>query len=500
MVPDLPGACTVVQVRETGLDRALRELEDVPRDAVTADPVGWGERRQSGQLLSGAGASNKEELQVGLGHLVEDRRLEGETEAEGSWELRHSQPLGAVGQPQAPQLQVPRVLGPAPPEPTAQANLDVDRPQPRARSPRSGRLEDSGLRGQRAATAANEVDQPGSKLTADPGGSGWRGSQGCMTLRLKEVTGTAVDWVLETGQWPPPPSLSSSRPASLLPYHVPRLPQMLLLGATWKWSPIQLIGSKPQPCPGHPPTWGPAHPPSLPTSAFSGPHVLLHSATCPLPAPPPPCPPQQTGPHHPHRAPRGGAQSALPLDILRADTQHQGDAENNRQCEKTDAEALLLGHETQLEETKLGFPLRPSCTKPPSNTALWAWEPALTAPGPRGARELRCPQDDNTLCKGNRTDIGPSPEQRCLTTPSRSPSSSKLGAPRAKMAPTPHVAATPWISERYGTVLGVPHPSGKWRRLPGSGPSSPSIRGRRSESRGPRSAASPHPPASPLHR
>lgn len=78
---------------------------------------------------------------------------------------------------------------PAPPEPTAQANLDVDRPQPRARSPRSGRREDNGLRGQRAATAANEVDKPGSKLTADPGGSGWRGSQGCMTLRLKEVTG-----------------------------------------------------------------------------------------------------------------------------------------------------------------------------------------------------------------------------------------------------------------------------------------------------------------------
>lgn len=62
-------------------------------------------------------------------------------------------------------------------------------------------------------------------------------------LRPLGLTGTAVDWVLETGQRPPPPSLSRSRPASLLPHHVPRLPQRLLLGATWKWSPIQLIGS-----------------------------------------------------------------------------------------------------------------------------------------------------------------------------------------------------------------------------------------------------------------
>ncbi|TKC52251.1 hypothetical protein EI555_000369, partial [Monodon monoceros] len=39
-------------------------------------------------------------------------------------------------------------------------------------------------------------------------------------------------------------------------------------------------------------------------------------------------------------------------------------------------------------------------------------------------------------------DVGPSPAQRCITTPGRSPSSSKLGAPGAKTAPTPHVAAS----------------------------------------------------------
>ena len=38
MVPDLPGACTVVQVRETGLDRALRELEDVAKRCCDSGP------------------------------------------------------------------------------------------------------------------------------------------------------------------------------------------------------------------------------------------------------------------------------------------------------------------------------------------------------------------------------------------------------------------------------------------------------------------------------